>query len=417
MADGPAGFGTGLMEGQQLQQQQQASMLALAEGKEKLQLTQLQIDQTRLAMQRQEAYIKQMQKLNSLHTEPGSTPSSPQDQARSVGSMYYQLAEAALAAGLPEEARGSVETASKLELNAAYIEEAEAQASKTKADFTSNMMNWVQEAPNSQEAQRRWQLSTLLFQEQFKSQSPYAGVPYSPELVDGLYKRAISAKDEADLAFKNAQTEKEKADTKLTKLREGLVTEQTKLTKTREDFLSKSGGMTRAQAEKAAAIHTARQSSLKRINELEVLIDKDPDVVGFTGTLKDIKEFASTKTGVGSQTTTSTDFRTKLTELKTSLPQALDVKGTRLRIVQQHIDDLSNLRAKGTSAPQAKIILKDLRNMLEEGEEPKAGTIRRKPGDTGKAYQSADEVRADFEAGRLSQEEALTILRDDYGME
>jgi hypothetical protein len=417
MADGPAGFGTGIMEGQQLQQQQQANILALAEGKEKLQLTKLQVDQTRLAMRRQEAYIEQMRKLNHLHTEPGSTPSGPQDQARSVGSMYYQLAEAALAAGLPEEARGSAETASKLELNAAHIEEAEAQASKTKADFTSNMMNWVQEAPNQQEAQRRWQLSTLLFQEQFKSQSPYAGVPYSPELVDGLYKRAITAKDEADLEFKNAQTEKEKADAKLSGLRQGLVTEQTALTTARKDFLVKNGGMTRAQAEKAEAVHKARESSLKRIDELEALIEKDPDVVGFTGTLKDIKEFASTKTGIGSQTTTSTDFRTKLTELKTSIPQALDVKGTRLRIVQQHLDDLSNLRAKGTSAPQAKIILRDIREMLQEGEEHKAGTIKRKTGDTGKAYSSAEEVKAAFEAGKLSQEEALAVLRENFDME
>lgn len=407
MADGAIGIGSGFMQGQL----DQASLTA---SKDTHDLTQVQIETSRMNLEKMKRLNDALSKLNNMHSQPGSVPAGPAAQAWEASSMFYDVAQAALAAGSPEQAKEFAKDASQIGSNAALMEERLTGIEAKNAELASNLMGWVKEAKNPQEASKRWQTSIMLWQQQTGKKSPYAGVQYSPEVVDAVQAKTISAKEESELKYKEIEGRKAEEQIKLDKLTEGLRVQQTAAAKARAEYLQKHGGMTPSQVKAAGDQADAREASLKRIDELEALIDKEPGVVGFRGTLSQYGEFAKTVTGLGDQATPATDFKSKLDALKMALPTALGAKNTRLKVVQQHLEDLSNLRGRATSAAMAKTMLDDLRTVLTEGTEKKAGG---KEGEREKVWDSQDAVVKAYHDNEITYEQAKAYLHDQFGLD
>jgi hypothetical protein len=412
MADTSTGAIGGFLDAQASQDTHALRMMQVAEGKSSIELNELELKKGNLMLQQQEKYVQLMQKrLHDLSQVNGSPSTPAQNQAWQSSQILHDMAMDAVDAQLPGEAALRLADSAKLAENATLIDLHEAELAIKKAGFTSAQMDWVLKAKTDEEAQQRWAAAQTGFQEVFKEKSRYAGVPFDRTRAEELRSQAITAANEALIKQRNAQEDHARSQIETDKVARALKAEQLKLTQDKRDYLNKHGGLTPAQEAKAQDALDARELALNDIGRLRELIEKDPNVVGLTGTIKEGMEFARTKSGYGDQEIPATEFDDTLTSLKTALPNALGAKNTRLKIVQQHIEDLSNLRSRGKSGKQALDMLRNIEDALKTGKDKERGEKK-----ATKKYKSIDEVRQAVKDG-MDYDEAAAILHEQFGVE
>lgn len=223
----------GMQQAQQDDQSQQLATMALQEGSLKMESEKLAIDQTKQTIQKQGLL---MQKLASMHESGAKDPAG---QAQALAHQGYDIGNAYIEAGLPEQGFEMITKASTLEKNSAEISSSLAAQAKEKATMVSNLANGVKSA---QDPEKAWQNANMVYQAQTGEPSPFASHPYSPDLVDTLISQSQTALQKADQQEKTAQTKKAQTDVKLAEATIPLRKAQTEAAEARTAALGKVGG-------------------------------------------------------------------------------------------------------------------------------------------------------------------------------
>lgn len=227
------GVVSGMQQAQQDDQSQQLATMALQEGSLKMESEKLAIDQTKQTIAKQSML---MTKLANMHEQGAKDPVG---QAKALASQGYEIGNAYIESGLPEQGFEMISKASTMEKNSAEISASLASQMREKATLVSNLANNVK---NSADPQKAWQNANMVYQAQTGQPSPFANHPYSPDLVDTLVSQSQTALQKADQQEKDAQTNKAKADIKLADATVPLRKAQTEATQARAAALGKVGG-------------------------------------------------------------------------------------------------------------------------------------------------------------------------------
>lgn len=363
----PIGFGSGLMEGQSQMMQQRLQELALQEGKQKMELTDLEIQQSKSMLARQAAYMKRMAQLNGIGNTPDSVPPTPQAQARSMADMHYAASTAAFETGMFEEAREEAKTGSQLALNASTIDEHEATVSRQNAEQASNLATWILDAKDDKEAAQRLARSQAIMGSQgVKGMPPLHNFvnpdgTFNRRLVEGIKSKAISAVQEADIRLKNADKDRAVAQTKLDDSKRATEEALRPLKEARAKALAKEGGHTKAEQQMA-------DMQADTINDIDHMLDQlgtmENDPTGVKGRYHHFMEFAGSVTGMEHDTSV-TRFHEDIDALRVKLSSALSPRQYRSKDIQELIKDLADLKSAGTSRETAAAKLSELRSLIE----------------------------------------------------
>lgn len=364
----------------------QLTQLALGEGAQTMQKNALEIKQMELMQQRQEDYIKRLQALNRTDTHGGGPALSGQaSQAHQLAGSVYQMAEAALQSGLPQEAEGLFAKASTLEKNSAAIDKTEADAQIKRATFTGNMMDWVLKAPTDEELAHRWNTANMTFQATFGMPSRYAGKPPSRQLAESIRAQTQTALQLATIKEKDAMSRKQNAEAALIPARTRLMKAQSDMDEARAAALRKAGTTagkkTTAQQRQSAELRTA---AVSYIDDLQRQIDAHGGTVtGWLGALNRGKEIAETT--FTDADTPAHQFQSTVKALQSILPKALTGTARSSEDEREMTKELADMTEFGTTPAIARQKLAKLRSLLvsEQTGKPvetdRSGAIKRPP--------------------------------------
>jgi hypothetical protein len=246
----PSGFMTGLIEGQQAQQQSELSKLAIQEGGLKVQSEEIAVQSAQMMLDRQRQFAQSLMKMNSGGAGPGNQPT---DQATQLANKLYAMGNAAIDAGLPEEGAGYLEKASTLEKNQSAITKAALENQIKSASLMSSLVKDLQpgDTRGFHQAVMMWQGIT--------------GQQARPELLQGEFTQHTK-----DHLLSAGQTVLQKAQTQLDQARAGeakaqarvadatvpLRKVQTEAAEQRTDNLRKAGAVEKAPTAKELAAIT-----------------------------------------------------------------------------------------------------------------------------------------------------------------
>lgn len=186
----------------------------------------------------------------------------PQAQPQDPIKRLNNLAELAIGSGLVTKGMKILEETSQIEQRRASQRSSETQASlnamKMLRDEAENMAQFFGGVKSQQELD----MANDLFRFQTGKPSPFANIPYDPEIINSLNQRALSAKERYDLAEKTAHN---RALEEHQRLRRGqhdrtanIAEERLKLEREREERLRKQGDA------RAAAARAPRRVEAKR---------------------------------------------------------------------------------------------------------------------------------------------------------
>lgn len=157
------------------------------------------------------------------------------NSADGTADMMDTLAQYAASAGLPQEAKQYASTASTIRRNQAYISTQALNKQIKESDLFANLLDGVHD-------QQTWQQANALFTVQTGRQTPFARLPYSPQLVQRLKEGAISAKDKATIAAAKMREKVGQEQIKEDEERIALMKSQKKLAEQRREQIIKVGG-------------------------------------------------------------------------------------------------------------------------------------------------------------------------------
>lgn len=186
---------------------------------------------------------------------------------------------------------GLVTKAQKLAETAATIRQREASAISSAASARLNQLKFVREAAEGQAQmfggatdEASWDAANRLYEFQTGAKSPFQGVPYNPEMVEGINQRALTAKERYDLEEK-ALTRRSTAEYRKSRLKQfdtenDIREERARLAREREERITKQQGKTGAGRLPSA------EAKDKEIAQVKNLIRRDFPMAGdFAGEL------------------------------------------------------------------------------------------------------------------------------------
>lgn len=205
---------------------QQLHELNLSKGELELEAAQMQIDSQR-----------RMLELMNAPSGPGQQQ-GPMAGVNDLADKMDRLANIALSAGLPEKAKDYAATGSTMRKNAADIEGKRLETDIKEMDLMSSLLQNVKDPVS-------WQRANAMYMIQTGKQSPWAKLPYNPQVVEQLQLGVASAKDRALTAAAQARTEASRAEVKEREARVPLIKAQTRLAEERRRKLEKAGATAR----------------------------------------------------------------------------------------------------------------------------------------------------------------------------
>lgn len=159
-----------------------------------------------------------------------------------------EIASMSLGAGLITQGEQAAKTAGYLRGKSAQIDNwnTSQRVNQLKAD--KERMESIAALAGDVKDQASWDRANMLFQFNHGIASPYAGMPYSPALVDSLRAGAVGTAKQIELQLRgeeNASKERSRASAEsLRAARESDLEERQRLARAREDRLAKNGGGT-----------------------------------------------------------------------------------------------------------------------------------------------------------------------------
>lgn len=181
--------------------------------------------------------VKDTQELaqNAAFTEAMKGMSMTAEKPQDVPDSLEKMGMLALDTGNPTKATQLINAASTVRNNQSLAERRAAQTNYQKLTTLSNLYNGVGNAQQWEQANAQYQLA-------YGEASPYAGTPYSPQIVEQVRNATFTAKDKASVALAQERTRAVKGQESETAARVELVRKQTELASARTEAIHKAGG-------------------------------------------------------------------------------------------------------------------------------------------------------------------------------
>jgi hypothetical protein len=144
------------------------------------------------------------------------------------------LAQLAIRSGSPEQAAEYAKASSGLRKNTALMQDAQVKAVSKKLNILGSLMDGVSDETSWRQANMQYTMET-------GEQSPWGGMPYSPDMVGKIRNGVASAKDRALTEAAKARTADSIAETKERETRVPLLRAQTVLAEKRAAAVGKNG--------------------------------------------------------------------------------------------------------------------------------------------------------------------------------
>lgn len=204
---------------------EQLHELSLAKGDLELQSAQMALD-------------SQKRMLELMNQPGGGGQQGPMAGVNDLADKMDRLANIALASGLPEKAKDYATAGSTLRKNSSDISNKKLETDMKEMELMSGLLANVKD-------QASWQQANAMYMIQTGKASPWARLPYNPQVVERLQLGVQSAKDRALTAAANARVEATKAEVKERTARLPLIRAQTRLADERRIKLEKAGATSR----------------------------------------------------------------------------------------------------------------------------------------------------------------------------
>ncbi len=189
-------------------------------------------NQQRMAEQLQQRLIRQAQGTAAQTTD--------------TAGQLEEIAEMSLNAGLITQGSNTAKAAGYLRGRAAQVEHWQALQQKTALETKAKQIGLLGSLVNNVTDQASWDRAMAIYQFNTGEPSPYAGIPYSPELAGQIRDGAISAGKQIELKLReeeNASKERNRSSAeKLRDVRIRTEDERARIAREREDRLAKNGG-------------------------------------------------------------------------------------------------------------------------------------------------------------------------------
>lgn len=236
----------GFQAGQRLAEkdalEQQLGQLSLEQGQQALQRGQVTIEKDKLDLEnakitrdRQLEFLKILKE--SEGKGQGGTAGTPAHGEEDLAGRLETLAEVSMKAGLPEQGADYASKASTLRNNASLIKGRENDERNRRLTYAAGLLDNVKDEAG-------WQQANMLYSIEFGEDSPFANLPFTPELV-GKIKDSVTTQRQKSL-IDAANVKASQADDELKKIKSQveLNKARTKLTESREKHLEKTGDKT-----------------------------------------------------------------------------------------------------------------------------------------------------------------------------
>lgn len=214
------GAPAGLMAAAAEKRTQQAHDLSMQKGE-------MELDVAKMELSRQQQMISMLQ-------QRAAGKKSTTQGVEDLASDMDALAEMAMRSGHPEKAKDYAVAGSTLRKN-----QREMTSSKLESDIKE--MNMMSSLLQSVEDETSWRKANAMFAMQTGRQSPWAQLPYNPELVSKLQTGVQNSKDRALTAAAKAREAASRAQVDESQTRINLIKAQTRLADARAERLKKVG--------------------------------------------------------------------------------------------------------------------------------------------------------------------------------
>lgn len=188
-------------------------------------------------------------------------------QATDLASQLENIASMSLGAGLVTQGEQAAKAAGYMRGKAAQIDNWQTSQRVNQMKVDKERMEGIASLAGDVTDQASWDRANMLFQFNHGMPSPYAGMPYSPALVESLRTGAVSTAKQLELqmrAEENASRDRNRTSAEsLRAAREADIAERQRLAQAREDRLAKNGG------------GTAKTTPVEDIRQATRLISKD----------------------------------------------------------------------------------------------------------------------------------------------
>lgn len=209
-------------------------LIAAGQERRAKQLHDLSMQKGELELSAAKAELARQAKMLEMMNQRGARKRTSTGQVEDLAFDMDMLASIAMDTGMPEKAKDYAIAGSTLRKN-----QREMVSNKLESDIKE--MNMVSSLLQNVTDPQSWQQANAMFAVQTGRQSPWARLPYSPELVNKLQQGIQSSKDRALTSAAKAREAVSKAQEKETTARIDLVKAQTRLADARSARLKKTG--------------------------------------------------------------------------------------------------------------------------------------------------------------------------------
>jgi len=408
----PFGPVSGYIAGQEASQNLQLGQLKLAEGGYKVQSEAVALESAKMMLEKQKQFAKYMAQLNQGGQGAGGVAAGGDNAAKELATRLFSMSDAALRSGLPEEAGNIMEHGEKLLKGHMELEKAALERQLSSAQLISNLVKDVKPG-DTEEFRKRIHIGMGILGQSVDPK--LLQTEFTKEVKDRLMQTSETVMQETERKLRAADTTRAEAETDLARRRLGLVDAQTKSAAARADALKKAGGLTK----KDQQVLDLRQDTIHDIDDLITQIQDNPNVTGVHGRFSELAETARTVTGTGSQETPAHQFSTTMDALLLKLPKALTGTARSAADERKLVSGIADLRRLGTTDTIAIDKLNKLKSILEAqvSKSPIKPTEKQSLADEhAGSYASPDAVKAALKAGEIDTDEAIQILKDEFGM-
>lgn len=214
------GAPTGLINAAQERRAQQLHDLSMQKGD-------MELTVAKMELSRQQQMLQQM---GELSKKKRSTTGQVDDLASDMDA----LADIAMNAGMPEKAKDYATAGSTLRKN-------QSELIKTKLETDVREMNMMSSLLQNVTDEQSWREANAMFSMQTGRESPWAKLPYHPQVIVKLQQGIQSAKDRAAISASKAREAASRAQAVESTARVDLVKAQTRLADARTTRLKKTG--------------------------------------------------------------------------------------------------------------------------------------------------------------------------------
>lgn len=215
--------------------------LAMRKGEQDIQQGEITLQTGEMALTAQKKMIELLNQRQSKATDSqaGSPPLGGVEESERIPGALDELAQMALASGMPTQAADYASKASAIRNQASEIATRQTTQRMKDISLAVNLLNNVHD-------QRSWSQANSLFAMETGRASPFAGHDYNPAMVEKIKESLLDQKTKATIDATKARAQASSAATKEREARVPLIRAQTALAKTRDAYLRKAGSTAQA---------------------------------------------------------------------------------------------------------------------------------------------------------------------------